>query len=246
MTRSLVRETLGGVLALAFYVALGALCVAVASAMGPRASVWVPLALADSVNPCELAIQATFGVSLAVSLGPLRAFGLLFAYSLGVVLSYLLLGLGLSVAAARVPPWLAGSVAVVIGCYQAIATLRSRGECPECVERARKGLARMTSGYLGAFAVGSLLGLTVSPCTAGPYLAFLSIVGGLPLLEKVLSLFAYSFVFGIPLYAITLLFLLVGEDRRVQLHLVRNYGRVRLIASLLVIAVGFYVLYLFS
>jgi len=237
-------------LALAFSF-LGILLLAVAAytslVLGLRPSAWVPLALADSINPCEIVTQATIGVSVALSSAPMTGFLVALFYAMGVVTSYYFIGVGLSFVATLIPTWVAGSVAVAYGSMTLLKALNSSSEdsCPSCVDRGVRGLRWLNWGLLGAYALGLLIGLTISPCTLGPYPIFLTLIKDLDPAGRAIALLGYNLIFGAPLFLVSLLIGAAEASQRLQLAIAKNYYRLRVLSSLLAISIGAYVIYLY-
>lgn len=209
--------------------------------------VWVSLALADSINPCEVIIQATIGISVAISSTITRGFLISLLYAFGVVTSYFFLGMGLSIIAVFIPTWVAGSIAIIYGGYNLVKSYLTDAEesCPTCVERGKEKLYFLNWGFLGAYALGLLIGLTISPCTIGPYPIFLTMIKELSFLHKTIALLAYNLIFGTPLFIISFIISLTEISTKTQLLITRNYKKLKIASSLIMLIIGTYILYLY-
>lgn len=237
--------------AFAFFVALAfsyiSIIIYISKALGLPPGLWVPLALVDSINPCEITIQALVGLSVALSSSLTAGFIIAVLYAFGVITSYLSIGLGLSYILAYIPTWFAGSVAIAYGSYILLSSLLHEAEegCPTCVEKGRSKLHFLNLGYLGGFALGVLIGFTVSPCTLGPYPIFLTLIKDFSMPNKLVALLGYNLVFGAPLFILSLLISITEVFQKTQLLILRNYRRIKTVSSILMIAVGVYILYLY-
>ena len=174
----------------------------------------VGLAAIDSINPCFLALYTTL-IAASVSFGgssAALAAGL--AIATGVFTGYYLLGLGLSQALAILgePLRLFLAFAMLILGFRAIgeALLREHSSHRECrVCRLVEERGRL--GILGLYGLGLVASWTLLPCTAGPYVAAIILLGGQPLPLKLILLAIYNLVFIAPLIAI-----LVGATKVVK------------------------------
>jgi cytochrome c biogenesis protein CcdA len=214
--------------------------------LGLDPKTWIPLALADSINPCEIVIQVTIGVSVAIASTVTNGFVTAIIYAFGVVTSYYLLGLGLSFIAVYIPTWLAGSVAIVYGGYVLLKSLLVEEEsCPSCVERGKSKLHYLNLGYIGAYALGFLIGLTISPCTIGPYPIFLTLIKELSMMNKLIAMLSYNLIFGAPLFLVSFAISVAELSQKTQLAIIRNYRKIRIASGILMMGIGIYILYLY-
>ena len=172
----------------------------------------IGLAALDSVNPCFLALYTTLVAASASLGGSSAALATGLAIAAGVYTGYYLLGLGLSQALSILGEPLRFILAIVmllLG-FRAIGEalqLRERGserECKVCRLVEEKG----KFGILGLYGLGLIASWTLLPCTAGPYVAAIMLLGGQPLFLRLVLLALYNLVFIAPLIAI-----LVGATR---------------------------------
>jgi len=174
----------------------------------------IGLAAIDSINPCFLALYTTL-VAASVSLGSSStalATGL--AIAIGVYTGYYLLGLGLSQALAILgePLRLLLAIAMLALGFRAVgeALLREHSNNRECrVCRLVEERGRL--GILSLYGLGLVASWTLLPCTAGPYVAAIILLGSQPLPLKLILLAIYNLVFIAPLIAI-----LIGATKIVR------------------------------
>ena len=172
----------------------------------------IGLAALDSVNPCFLALYTTL-VAVSASLGgSLAALATGLAIAAGVYTGYYLLGLGLSQALTILGEPLRLILAVImlflgfraIGGALQLHEHTSERECRVCQLVEERG----KFGILSLYGLGLIASWTLLPCTAGPYVAAIVLLGGQPLLLRLVLLALYNLVFIAPLIAI-----LVGATR---------------------------------
>ncbi len=215
------------------------------------------LALADSVNPCAIAILIMVLVTIMIQ-NPERKRKVLYAglaFVTSVYIGYLLYGLIIVEFFQVFAVWLRESshyvydglsiLAMILGGlnirdyfhYQpgGIAT-----EMPLFMRPRVKLIIQKMTSPLGAFVIGFLVTLFLLPCTIGPYiiasglLAELGIAGALP------WLIYYNLVFILPMIAITLLIYFgLSKIEDVEGWKARNIRRLHLIAGTLLFLVGF-------
>ena len=215
----------------------------------------VSLALADSVNPCALAVLTILLLAVTTTHPEnkrkvllsglsftLSVYGVYFLYGLVIIRFFqviqalagvrLLLYRGLGVAA------------VLLGLLQIKDFVRYKPgglmtEMPlSWRPRAKKLLSSATSPK-GAAAVGVFVSVFLLPCTIGPYVITGGILSPLDLLETVPYLLLYNAIFVAPMLAITLLIYLgVSRIEDVQGWRERNIRYLHLVAGILLVGLG--------
>lgn len=166
----------------------------------------IGLAALDSVNPCFLALYTTLVAASASLGGSSAALATGLAIAAGVYTGYYLLGLGLSQALTILgePLRLALAIAMLLLGFRAIGEalqLHGHGSEREC-RVCRLVEERNRLGILGLYGLGLIASWTLLPCTAGPYVAAIVLLGSQPLLLKLALLALYNLVFIAPLIAI--------------------------------------------
>ncbi|MHB1294439.1 MAG: hypothetical protein ACYC4R_05530 [Anaerolineae bacterium] len=226
--------------------------------MGPAAVVLA--ALIDGVNPCAFATILFFVSYLAVSRrrrSELLLTGL--AFSAGVFLTYLLVGLGamsllrlansIRVVGTVLYALMAASCFILAGISLYDYRLARAGNLkdmrlnlPEPLRERIKGRIRAASGALAgaAFVSGLLVSLLELACTGQVYLPTISFVVGLPQMRAnaIAYLALYNVVFVLPLLAVLGLAVYGISAARFQEWFVRNAARAKLLMALLFLLLG--------
>jgi cytochrome c biogenesis protein CcdA len=220
------------------------------------------LALVDAVNPCALAVLLLL-LTVILAEHPDRketALASGVAFSLAILLVYFLIGVlfvlgfrsaasvaGLS--ASGLYPIL-GGVAVLLGLLNLKDWLwHGAGgfvlEVPfSWRPRMRRHIARVASP-LGAFAAGLLVSLFLLPCTSGPYVVAGGMLASVPWNAALGYLLAYNLVFVLPMLVITLVvYGGFASVERIAGWRERNVERLHLVAGVVLLAIGGYLLLL--
>ncbi len=211
----------------------------------------VGYAALDSINPCTFYVYAVLLLATSIRYkSPRKIMATALSFTLAVYFGYLVIGLGIAFSALVLPLWLLGLVAIVFGAYNvAEAVAEKRGKR---LPLARPGgrLASPATRAAGSIVAAALLGLlasfTLLPCSSGPLLAFIvaARASGVASLAAILPyLLVYNVVFVSPLLAIGLSIAAAYRARRVQELVARYAPELSLIAGLLLIAIGVYVLH---
>ena len=174
-------------------------------------------AIVDSINPCAIMVLIILLSSLIVMQKEKSHIVLTSMTFIGAVyMTYFLIGLGLTnlIAGANVAnivTLIIGVVAVLIG----LANLKDaffyrKGdwaiEIPEAWRNKLTKIIMSATSPLGAFVSGTMVTFIELPCTGGPYLFGLSLIAhSSTLLERVLLLGFYNFIFILPLIVIAVL-----------------------------------------
>ena len=205
------------------------------------------LALADSVNPCEIAILAMVLMTIMIQ-NPDKKRKVLFgglAFVSAVFIGYFVYGViivqlfkTLNETILNISPYVYKGfaiIAMVLGALNVKDFLYYKKgsfatEMPLFLRpRAKKEIDRATSPR-GAFTLGFLITLFLLPCTMGPYVVASGLLADLGILGAMPWLLYYNFIFVLPMLIITLIiyfgFAKVDEvtgwkDRNVRiLHLI--------------------------
>jgi len=203
------------------------------------------LALLDSVNPCDIAIMISLVIAVASVAGRYKAIGAVISFSLAIYLVYFLIGIGLSQFFSFFPPWLGIVVAILFGIYTLYGGVSSlKGdECRVCRDR---DISRFSSmPIIGGFALGLIISLTLTPCTAGPYIIFTGILSGLNIWKRILYLLLYDLVFISPMLSIGIITAIAIEHKNISYFISRYTPFIRIASGITVIAVGIWLASLF-
>jgi len=191
-------------------------------------SFWVitGAALADSLNPCAIAILIFLLGSLALVKQAKKVYRTSFVFIITVFITYFLVGLGLLYflrvsGISHLFYQFVGILAIVIGVLNIKDFLWPSGggfaiEVPQRWRPYVEKLVREIAGPVGAFLTGFAVALFELPCTGGPYIYILGLLAQTttrPL--AVFMLLYYNLIFVLPLIIITVLFYF-GHSRGVK------------------------------
>ncbi len=202
------------------------------------------LALADSVNPCTLAIMAALLVVLLSSGGRRNAIlgGILFTAT--VFIMYTLYGLGLMTFFTVTDTYsiLKGVVfflVLLLALWELKAFLFykpgfSSLEMPMFLRPYAKKIIETAKNPISAIPVAVFCSIFLLPCTSGPYLAAIGMMNDISLL------LLYNVVFVLPMVAITILVGIGLDPERVAEWRNKHVRYLHLLASLLLFLVALY------
>jgi cytochrome c biogenesis protein CcdA len=214
------------------------------------------LALADSVNPCAIAVLAMILMALLIQ-NPEKRKKVLFgglAFVAAVFIGYLVYGVIIVQFFRLFAEFLReGSVyvykglavlAMIIGALNikdffyykkgGIAT-----EMPIAMRPKVKRLIKNITSPAGAFVIGFLVTLFLLPCTIGPYIVASGLLAELGILGALPWLLYYNLIFVIPMLIIVgLVYFGFAQVDQVSGWKERNIRRLHLIAGLLLFLVG--------
>ncbi|MCD6369679.1 MAG: hypothetical protein J7L38_07800 [Thermoproteales archaeon] len=176
-------------------------------------------ALADSVNPCTFAVFTALLLVTLHAAGRHRTLTSGLSFILAVYLVYLLVGLNVVRVFVVYPQakYIIAFLGILIGAGSMFSAVR--GKPLSLVPGfARREVDKLVSSKplsaVMAFTVGVIVSLTLLPCTSGPYLVALSLMGTLPPLDVLALLALYNAIFIAPLIAILALVLALGAAIR--------------------------------
>jgi len=184
-----------------------------------RLSFWVitGAALADSLNPCAIAILIFLLGSLALIKEAKKVYRTSFVYIITVFITYFLVGLGLFTflrvsGISHLFYQVIGILAIVIGVLNIKDFLWPGGggfaiEIPQRWRPSVEKLVGKITSPVGALLMGFVVALFELPCTGGPYIFILGLLAQTatqPL--GALMLLYYNLIFVLPLILITIFF----------------------------------------
>ncbi len=208
------------------------------------------LALADSVNPCTIAVMALLISAILITKGRRDAIlaGVLFTATIYVM--YFLYGIGiLSIVYAS--GW---EQALKIGLKALLAVMivaeffayvnytpgfRSM-EMPKALRPIAKKALSAVNNPLAAIPVAALCSVLLLPCSSGPYLSAILFLASTHI-EKIAYLLYYNAIFVLPMIGITLIVGLGTNPKRVMEWRNRHIRTLHLVAGALLLAVFFMV-----
>ena len=178
------------------------------------------IALADTVNPCALAVFILFLIGV-MSYDPKKGKKILaigaafvtavyicyFAYGL-IIIKFWQIVQGLTTIRLALYTIL-GAVAIILGLFNLkdFFWYKPGGFATEMPTGWRKKVKKMMLGIVsvkGAFAMGAFVTLFLMPCTMGPYLIAGGILSALDIVKAIPWLLVYNLIFILPLYGIVL------------------------------------------
>lgn len=215
------------------------------------------LALADSVNPCAIAILAMILVAIMIQ-HPEKKHKVLqagLAFIASVFIGYLFYGAIIVQFFNLFAQWLRENSSIVFNGLAILSMIlgalnikdyfiyRPGGiatEMPLYLRPRVKLIINKITSPAGAFLIGFIVTLFLLPCTIGPYIIASGLLAELDLLGALPWLVYYNIVFVLPMLAITLIIYLgISGIEDVEDWKARNIKRLHLIAGILLFFVGF-------
>jgi len=200
------------------------------------------LAMTDSINPCTFVIYTMLLIALSVrEISKRRLYIIGAAFIAAVYISYYLLGVGLLYFAGYLPLWVAGVAAVIFGAYTIVTGMMEKSRVGD-KSKIRRRIFSSDATAIGAFTLGVIVSTTLLPCSAGSYLVYTIIISRAGKALAFLLLALYNLVFVLPLVIILLAMGSVTESKRFSQAMVRHSRELSVIAGILLIAIGVWVL----
>ena len=209
-------------------------------------------ALVDAINPCEFAVLILLLTTILATGDRKRSLRAGLAFSTSMFISYYLIGLGLYgvVATAGLSTTfmkVIGGLAILVGLFNLKDYFwYGKGFIMEVPMSWRPRLKKLISSItspIGAFFTGFLVSLFLLPCTSGPYIVVMGMLGSTATFHTALwMLLLYNLIFISPMILITL-GVYKGLDPK-KLEKVRK-GKLKLlhlIAGLIMLGMGIVIL----
>ncbi|MFA5855048.1 MAG: cytochrome c biogenesis protein [Candidatus Gracilibacteria bacterium] len=205
-------------------------------------------ALVDSINPCEFAVLLILMTTILASGNKKKALFSGIAYSVAIFISYFLMGLGLYSVASRIGDTtifikIIGIIAIVIGVFN-LKDFFWYGkifimEVPLSWRPKLKALVKSITGPVSAFFIGFLVSLFLLPCTSGPYIVILGMLGHSETYMEAFWLLAlYNLIFILPMLAITVGVYFGMNVEKAEETRSRNLKVLHLIAGVIMLGMG--------
>lgn len=222
-----------------------------------KLTIWTILgaAFVDSINPCAIAVLLVLFSGLMMSPKPGRMFRAALAFIGSIYLTYFLFGMGIvyTIHIAGVSAWMTkivGTVAILVG----LANLKDffwyggGGFVMEIPRRWRPTMVNLidrVTSPLGAFIAGFAVTLFELPCTGGPYFFVLGLLAKHTSWASIIPiLLFYNLIFVSPLIVLAILITKgFASTKGVGDWKDRNLRQLHLIAGLIMIALGVWVLF---
>lgn len=205
-------------------------------------------AIADSINPCAIAVLLILLSSLLFLNNRKQAFRAGIAFIIAVFISYFLIGFGLFtfINFANLSYWIyriVGVLAIIIGLWNIKDyfwhDVGPNIEIPKSLRPIVQKLLRGVTSVPGAFAIGILVTLFELPCTGGPYFFALGILAKTSTLHALPILLLYNLFFILPLIIIFILiyygFVSIEKTKKWQKE---NIERLHLVAGIILLLLG--------
>lgn len=215
------------------------------------------LALADSINPCEIAILAMVLISILIN-NPDKKRKILttgFAFVAAVFIAYLTYGLIIVQFFRIFAEFLRQNSTIIYSILAIIAMIlgalnikdffsyKKGGFATEMPIMLRPRVKKIIEGITsakGAFFLGFVITLFLLPCTMGPYIVASGLLSNLGILGALPWLLYYNIIFLLPMIAIVLIvYFGFAKVEDVTGWKDRNIKILHLIAGLLLFLVGF-------
>jgi len=209
-------------------------------------------ALVDAINPCAFAVLILLLTTILIHDDRKRSLRAGLAFSTSIFISYYLMGLGLYgvVATAGLSTTfmkIIGGLAILVGLFNLKDYFwYGKGfvmEVPMSWRPRLKKLIKSVTSPIGAFFVGFLVSLFLLPCTSGPYIVVMGMLGNTATFHTALwLLLLYNLIFISPMIIITLA-VYKGLDPK-KLEKARK-GKVKLLhlaAGLIMLGMGIVIL----
>ncbi|MFA5184426.1 MAG: cytochrome c biogenesis protein CcdA [Patescibacteria group bacterium] len=209
-------------------------------------------ALVDSINPCEFAVLLILIATILASGNKKRALLSGLAYSASIFISYFLMGLGLySVVSSLGTPTIfmkiIGGIAILIGLFN-VKDYFWYGkvflmEVPLSWRPRLKSLVKSITGPLSAFLIGFLVSLFLLPCTSGPYIVILGMLGhSETFMKAVWLLLLYNLIFILPMIIISIGMYFGMNVEKAEETRNKNLRILHLIAGVIMVIMGLFLI----
>ncbi len=209
----------------------------------------VTAAVVDAINPCAFAVLI---ILITAVLGAGNRHRVLYAglaFSLAVFISYYLMGVGVysaveAAGATQVLYVVVGVLAILIGLFNLKDYLWYGRwfvmEVPLSWRPTMKRIIQRVTSVPGAFLTGFVVSLFLLPCTSGPYIVILGLLGKTATRAQALAwLVLYNLIFILPMIAITAaVYFGLTTAERAEAWRTRNLRMLHLVAGIIVLALG--------
>jgi len=209
-------------------------------------------ALVDAINPCAFAVLIILMGTVLAAKKRKRALlsGILF--SVAIYLSYLAMGFGLyaAVAAASARIWIEkiiGILAILLGFFNIKdAIWYGKGflmEVPMGWRPRLKKLIHSVTNPIVAFGVGIVVSLFLLPCTSGPYIVIIGMLGTSATFKTAaLWLVYYNLIFILPMLMITVAVYFGLQPERLEAIRQKQLRLLHAIAGIILLSLGLYLI----
>lgn len=208
----------------------------------------VGAALVDAIAPCEFAIMIILLSTMLAGGHRRRVLYTGFAFALALFLSYLAMGLGLygaisSFTISNIFMKVIGVLAIILGLMH-LKDFFFYGrwfimEVPMGWRPKMKAIARSVTSPIAAFAIGVAMSLFLLPCTSGPYIVIISMLGQKEEFGQAFwYLVFYNVIFVLPLIIMTLLIYAGFSPDKAEEIRQRRLKIIHLVAGIILLVMG--------
>jgi len=213
----------------------------------------ISAALVDAINPCAFAVLLILMTTVLASGKRKRALFSGLAFSSSIFISYLLMGMGLytvisNIETTKVFMKVIGLIAVLLGIFNLKDFFwYGKGflmEVPMSWRPTMKKLIHSITSPIGAFSIGFLVSLFLLPCTSGPYIVIIGMLGHkASYINAIWLLVLYNLIFVLPMIGITVGAYFGMNVQKAEEKRSKNLKILHLIAGIIMIAMGICLLF---
>ncbi len=209
-------------------------------------------ALVDAVNPCAFAVLLILMMTVLATGRRKKALYSGLSFSLAIFISYFLMGLGIysivaSFQTSQIFIKIIGLIAMVLG----LLNLKDffwygKGflmEVPLSWRPRMKKIIRGVTNPFGAFFIGILVSLFLLPCTSGPYIVIIAMLGNQATYYSAIRLLIlYNLIFILPMILISVGTYFGMNIKEAEKKRSKNLRWLHLIAGIIMLIMGIYLL----
>lgn len=209
-------------------------------------------ALVDAINPCEFAVLILLLTTILINDNRKKSLQAGLAFSASMFISYFLMGLGLYSVVATVGlsttfMKVIGVLAIVVGLFNLKDYFwYGKGfvmEVPMSWRPKMKKIIGSVTSPVGAFFTGFLVSLFLLPCTSGPYIVVLGMLGNTATFSTALwMLLLYNLIFISPMILITFAVYKGLDPKKLEETRKGKIKLLHLIAGLIMLGMGIAIL----
>lgn len=209
----------------------------------------VTCAIADSINPCTFTVFTALLLITFHTSGKGKVFRLGLLFVTAIYLTYFLIGLNI-IKVFEVNPYLknlVGILGLLVGIKSLLNFVRKKplSLIPNFLKHKIDNLllSKPLSNVL-SFMMGIIVSLTLLPCTSSPYLLALYIMGSLQIMDVLMLLTIYNFIFVTPLLLILLFIVFIDRvPRKLKIFRSKYTWLLSTIEGLILTALSLYIIF---
>ncbi|MBN1778744.1 MAG: cytochrome c biogenesis protein [Candidatus Buchananbacteria bacterium] len=209
-------------------------------------------ALIDAINPCAFAVLIILMATVLATKDHKKALLSGIIFSLAIYLSYFAMGIGLysAIATVGLTIWIqriVGILAIILALFNLKDVFwYGKGflmEVPLSWRPKMKQFIQSVTNPFLAFAVGIIVSLFLLPCTSGPYIVILGMLGSSATLSLAIRwLLYYNLIFVLPMIIITLAIYFGLNPEKLEAIRQRRLKTLHAIAGIILLILGIYIL----